>query len=200
VAVFSPGTPFDSKAGIEIMMGKHDLERVKREIVAAGYNGETVVLLGPADTQGSYAQALVATDLLRRLGITVDMQSIDRATMVLRRASKQPPDKGGWNIFIGSLSGTNNFNPASQLGIRGNGKAAWFGWPTMPRIEALRQDWFDAPDLVAQQRICTEIEKQFWIDAPYIPLGCEYYQTAYSAALTQPRIGFLQAYDVMRHS
>ena len=117
-----------------------------------------------------------------------------------RRASRQPTGKGGWSAFFTNLTWTNNFDPAAHLGLRGTGTAAWFGWPTMPRMEALRAQWFAAPDQAAQKRICADIERQFWVDAPYIPLGCVYLPTAYSATLTQPRTGFLQGYDVMRRS
>jgi peptide/nickel transport system substrate-binding protein len=198
VAVFSPDTPMDSKTGIEVLTGKRDLEKVKRDLIAAGYKGEPVVLLGAVDYFATNANALLATDLLKRVGMNVDYQAIDWGTTIQRRASKQPPDKGGWNIFFTGLNGTNNFDPAGHLGIRGNGKDAWFGWPTMPKIEELRSAWFDAPDMAEQKRICAEIERQFWVDVPYIPLGCVYGPTAYSNSLTPPRIGFIQPYDVRR--
>ncbi len=198
VAVFSPGSPMDSRTGIEIMTSKRDLERVKREIIAAGYKGERVVLLGAVDNPNVNALALVGADLLKRVGMNVDFQEIDWGTTIQRRSSKQPPDKGGWNIFFTNLNGPNNFDPAGQLGLRGNGDGAWFGWPKMPRIEALRDEWFDAPTVEAQKKICVEIEKQFWIDAPYIPLGCMYGPTAYSTGLTGVREGFIQLYDVKR--
>jgi peptide/nickel transport system substrate-binding protein len=36
---------------------------------------------------------------------------------------------------------------------------AWFGWPTIPRIEELRQAWFDAPDLAGQQAVARQIQQ-----------------------------------------
>ena len=63
--------------------------------------------------------------------------------------------------------------------IRADGLAAFPGWPTSPRIEALRAAWLDAADLDEQRRICTELQLQLWQDVPYIPMG-EYWQsTAY---------------------
>ncbi|SUV85431.1 extracellular substrate-binding protein [Bordetella pertussis] len=58
--------------------------------------------------------------------------------------------------------------------MRGNGKQAWFGWPTSERLEQLRIDWFNAPDLDAQKKICREIQLQVFEDVPYIPLGATY--------------------------
>jgi peptide/nickel transport system substrate-binding protein len=200
VAVFNPGSPLDSKTGIEVMTGPRDLAKVRRDIVAAGYRGETVVLLGAVDLPLENAYVALAADLLTRVGMNVDLVNVDWGATVQRRASRQPTDKGGWSAFFTNLTWTNNYDPAAHLGLRGTGPAAWFGWPTMPRMEALRAAWFDAPDLAAQKAICSEMERQFWIDVPYIPLGCVYTPTAYSVGLTQPRTGFLQAYDVMRRA
>ena len=68
----------------------------------------------------------------------------------------------------------------------------------MPRIEALRAQWFDTSDAGEQRAICAEIERQFWIDVPYVPLGAVALPTAYSSTLTKPRSGFLQGYDIAR--
>jgi peptide/nickel transport system substrate-binding protein len=198
VGVFSPGTPLASEAGIEVMSGPRDLDRVKAELIKAGYKGEKVVLLNPSDYPSTSALALVAADVFKRVGIDVDLQTTDWGTVVQRRASRQPPDKGGWNVFFTYLNGTNNLDPASQLGIRGNGDQAWFGWPKAPKLEALRSAWFEAPDLAAQKKICEQIQLQFWQDVPYIPLGVFYQPTAYDKTLKGVRSGFPQFYNVTR--
>ena len=198
VGVFCPGAPMANEAGIEALAGKRDLDKVKRDLAAAGYKGERIVVLGASDYPQTNALALVAADYLRRVGMNVDFQSIDWGTVVQRRASKQPPDKGGWNIYFTYLNGTNNFDPAAQLGIRGNGDKAWFGWPSMPRMEELRAAWFDAPDQAAQKRICEEIQRQFWVDVPYIPLGVSYLPSAWHKSYSGVRMGFPQFYDITK--
>jgi peptide/nickel transport system substrate-binding protein len=84
------------------------------------------------------------------------------------------------------------------IGIRGNGKDAWFGWPTAPRLEELREAWFDAETIEEQKSICQDTQRQIFIDVPYMPLGCVYGPTAYSKRLTGVRTGFMQLYDVRR--
>ena len=195
VGVFSPDTPMATTAGTERLVGKRDFAAVKRALAEAGYKGERVVLLDPTDYPSTHALAAVAADALQKSGMNVELVSTDWGTVVQRRASRQPVDKGGWSIFLTYLNGTNNFDPASQLGIRGNGDKAWFGWPTSPRLEELRLDWFAAKDVAAQKAICAEIQKQFFIDVPYIPLGAYYEKTAYRG-ITGMRIGFAQFYDV----
>lgn len=196
VGVFSPASAMASQVGMDVLTGKRDLERVKREIVAAGYKGEKVVILGTSDYPSTNALATVAADLLTRLGMNVDFQAEDWGTTVQRRTSRKSPEQGGWNLFFTYLNGTNNYDPAGQLGIRGNGDKAWFGWPDMPKLEELRDAWFTAPDLAAQRHICEEIQRDVWQEVPFIPLGCTYFPVAFRKGLTGMRSGFVQFYDV----
>jgi len=65
----------------------------------------------------------------------------------------------------------------------------------MPRLEALRQDWFDAATLDDQKRICAEMQRVFFEDPSYLPLGA-YYEATALRKLRDERIGFPQFYDV----
>ena len=127
--------------------------------------------------------------------MNVDLVSTDWGTVMQRRGSRKLPDAGGWNVFVTFLTGTNNLNPAAQLGLRGNGDDNWFGWARSPRLEELRRAWFEAPDEPGQKTICAEMQRQFWIDVPYLPLGCYYEATAFRG-LDGVRTGFPQFYDV----
>ena len=83
--------------------------------------------------------------------MNVDYQATDWGMVVQRRALAKPPAEGGWNLFCTGFSGLDWFTPASHLPLRGNGKSAWFGWPTMPKIEELRDAWFNAPECGAEE-------------------------------------------------
>ena len=67
VGVFCPDTPLASRVGMEVLSGKRDLARVKRDLAAAGYNGEKVVVLEPSDIPWSKAAAEITSDWLRRV-------------------------------------------------------------------------------------------------------------------------------------
>ncbi len=60
----------------------------------------------------------------------------------------------------------------------------------------MRAQWFEISDPAAQKAICMEIERQFRIDLPHLPLGAVALPIAYSNSLTTPRGGILQGYDV----
>src|SRR3712207_3112848 len=123
-----------------------DLERSRRELREAGYNGERVVLLAPSDQSALVALGEVGHDLLRRLGMAVDYRVSDWGTLVQRRASREPPERGGWSMFHTTWNGLDGINPGVMQFLRANGPSAWFGWPDIPRLEELRLSWFDALD------------------------------------------------------
>jgi peptide/nickel transport system substrate-binding protein len=175
VGVFPVGTSFASDAGLGPLLGKQDFDLARANLKAAGYKGEKVVVMGASDLPVIKASADVGADMLTRCGMNVDYQVMDWGTLVQRRAKKDPPDKGGWNVFFTGFGGLDFLSPAMHLLLRGNGANAWFGWPDDPKIEALRQDWFNAPDLPAQQKLCRDIQVQAMNDVLYVPLG-EYYQ------------------------
>ena len=144
----------------------------KKDLSAAGYKGERVVVLAASTIPTIFAEAQVATDVLQRIGMNIDLRTLEWGSVVARRASREPIDKGGWNIFYTYLGGMGNISPGPDIAIRASGADAWFGWPTDPKMEALREAWFDAPDVEAQQKICRDMQEQFWQNPSYVPLGC----------------------------
>jgi len=180
IGLFPAGTPFANDAGIEVLRGPRDYKAVRQALAQAGYNGEPIVVVAPTDVQPIRALSLVGTDQLRRAGMNVDLHEIEQAASVRRRQNQAAPDKGGWNAYFGlNDRSVPNTNPYGNPMIRADGLAAFSGWPTSPRIEALRAAWLDAGSLDEQRRICVELQMQLWQDVPYIPMG-EYWQsTAY---------------------
>ena len=161
IGLFPAGTPFANDAGIEIMRRPRDYPAVRQALAQAGYNGETIVVLAPTGSGVIGALSLVGTDQLRRAGMNVDLQEMEFGIVMRRRLNQAAPDKGGWNAFFTLFDRSNpNTNPYGNYWIRADGLAAWDGWPTSPRIEALRAAWLDAGDLDEQRRICTELQLQ----------------------------------------
>lgn len=181
---FTPGTPLANDAGLEVLTGPRDPEAAKRALAAAGYRGQKVVILSPSDFPTLNALAEVAADTLRRIGMNVDLQVMDWGTLVQRRASKESVEKGGWSIFCTTWEGLDVSVPGSHQAIRGNGQEGWIGWATSPKREALREAWFDAPDLATEKRIAEDIQRLVWEEAPFIPLGLLRPPQAYRRSLT----------------
>ena len=146
IGLFGPSSPFANEAGIEALSGPRDYGKVKRDLAAAGYRGEPVVVLAVSGNSYIVSISQVGADQLRKAGINVDLQIMDGPTMIRRRMSKAPSDKGGWNVFFTIIDGLFNANPATNYAIRGDGKTGE-GWPESKRLETLRQTWLDTGDI-----------------------------------------------------
>jgi peptide/nickel transport system substrate-binding protein len=180
VSLFGCGTPLSTEAGAEELLHAPNPERAKALIKEAGYEGEKIVLLDATDQPIVHGQALVTLAALRSVGLNVDMQSMDWGTLITKRASKAPVDKGGWSLFHTWTSAPDLMSPAVSAGLRANDGKAWFGWPSDPRLEALIDAWFKSPDLAAQKRIAAQIQVEAYSgDIPYVPTGQFVVPTAY---------------------
>jgi peptide/nickel transport system substrate-binding protein len=179
------------------MKGRTDFDKIKQELAAAGYKGEKVIMLAPSTIPSLHAESQVAGDLLRRMGFNLDYQALEWGMVVARRASKEPPEKGGWNIFITNLTSFNNIFVPAQIGIR-SGPNAWFGWPNAPKLEELRESWLDARTEEEQKRIVRDIQLQAWQDVPYVPLGLFFAPTAFDRTLTDIQMGWPVFHAVRR--
>jgi peptide/nickel transport system substrate-binding protein len=198
VGFFSAGSPMANSAGMEALTGPRDLDAVKRALKAAGYAGERIVFPVPTDFPALNAMSEVAGDMMRRVGIDLDYQALDWGTVLQRVASQKPISDGGWNIWCNYATGVSAVNPAAHTYLRGIGKAATFGWPDNPKLEALRSAWFDAPDEPARQEICRTMQLQAFQDVPYLPLGVFYQPTAYRTDLQGMLKGFPLFYNLRR--
>jgi peptide/nickel transport system substrate-binding protein len=168
---FTCGTPMASDAGSTALSGKRDFDKAKKLIAEAGYKGEKVVVMDAVDQPVAHSQALVVTELLKKLGLNVELQSMDWGTLVTRRASKEPIDKGGYNMFATGWVGADLLDPSLNVMLRANGEAAWFGWPKDDILEEMRAQWLKAADVEARQEIATKIQQRAFETVPYVPTG-----------------------------
>lgn len=196
--VFLSGTPMANDAGMAALRGPRDMDKVKRDLAAAGYAGEKTVLLQANDFPLLKALSEVAADMMTRAGMNLDVVAADWGTIGARRASKEPVDKGGWSAFTSGFSGAGMLDPVANLGLRAHGQRAWFGWPDSPELEQLRRDWMDAPDTAAQQQVARAIQERFWIDLPYLPLGEYSRMTAYRKNIVDIPVGLPSFWGVRR--
>jgi peptide/nickel transport system substrate-binding protein len=184
VGFFSPSSVYASDAGMEVFSPDPDMAALKKEILAAGYKDEKIVFLGAADVPRITAICQVGADMLTRLGMNVEYQSLDWGTVVQRGYRQNPISEGGWSIFGSMTGGLDWDNPACSPALRGTGKAATNGWTKAPKLEDLRDQWLRAPDVAAQKTLAAEVQRQAFIDVPMLPLGLYYQPAAFRADLT----------------
>jgi peptide/nickel transport system substrate-binding protein len=132
----------------------------------------------------SHNQSLVTFELLKKLGLNVELVTVDWGTLLKRRTSKEPVDKGGWSIFHTTQPPFDGMNPANNFFLRSNGAAAFPGWPQDAELEKLLGSWFDASDPATQRNVADAVQRRAFETVPYIPTGQFFLYTAYRKSLT----------------
>jgi peptide/nickel transport system substrate-binding protein len=182
-SLFACGTPLSSEFGAEALKGKRDFDRAKKLIQESGYKGEKIVIVSATDYPIIHAQALLTADLLRKLGLNVELQVGDWGTLLTRRSSKEPVDKGGWSIFHAALAAPDISSPATPPMVS-SGEKAWFGWPSNKKLEDLREAWFNSTNVAASKKAADDVQLEAFKFVPYIPTAQFFMQTAYRSNLS----------------
>jgi peptide/nickel transport system substrate-binding protein len=168
---FTPDTPLYTEAGGEPLKGKRDFELAKKLLAESGYKNEPVVLLVATDVNITKAQGDVTADLLKRIGMNVEYVALDWGTVGQRRAKKEKPSEGGWNIFHTWHAGADCVNPAPYIALDCSGDTAWFGWPKSEAVQSKITEWYAAPDIATEKKIVAELNKAAMEHVVYLPTG-----------------------------
>ncbi len=183
-SLFPCGTPYGTEDLSDLARPPRNLDRAKAALAASGYNGEKVVIINPTDFPMIAPHGQITADVLRRLGMNVELAETDWGTVVQRRVSKEPVDKGGWSIFHTFGSSLAYLNPAVSSLVKGDGATGWFGWYDSAKMRELVQAWFDEADAAKQKSLADEINKLAQDDVATIPLGQFFARTAYRRTIT----------------
>lgn len=181
---FTAGSPFASDVGLSVLRGKRDMALARKLVAESGYKGEEIVLMSPSDQANLQAMCQVAFAMMKDMGLNVTYTSMDWGTLITRRGNKEPSAKGGWDMFITTWGGLSVSTPGNSQPMRGNGLDGWFGWATSPKMEALRDQWFDAPDLPAQQKLAQQMQLLALEEVPFVPTGMFFTPTGYRDTIT----------------
>ena len=193
---FCPGTPMASTDGLAPLEGPRDPAKVREALKAAGYAGEPVLLMVPTNSAALLSQGQVAADMLKQVGMNVEVYSVEFNAMLQRRNRRGPVSEGGWSAFVTNWAGADWLNPPSHIPLRGAGANGYAGWADIPKIEALRAAWFDAPDIAAQAAICRDMQLEAMREVPFYPLGQYFQPTAYRTSITGVLDGFATFWNV----
>ena len=113
------GSPLGNDGGSQ-WFKEYNPKKALQLLKEAGYNGEPITVLAATDHNTITPATQVLIQAMREAGINVDAQSMDWGSVVSRRAKKEPPAQGGWNIFVTTTGGVGSANPgAAHLAGRG---------------------------------------------------------------------------------
>ena len=180
---FTCGTPLSSEIGAEPLKGKRDFDKAKQLIRESGYKGERIVIISATDQPIVHVQSLITTELLRKLGLNVELQAGDWGTLITRRTSKEPVEKGGWSIFHTWWVGPDMISPANMAMVN-LGEKSWIGWPADPKLEELRQAWFNTTDAAAGKKAADAVQLEAFSFVPYITTAQFILPAAYRSNLS----------------
>jgi len=129
-----------------VLSGPRDWDRAKRLVAEAGYKGERIVVIDPADIAQLHAEALVTEQLLKKLGLNVELATSEWGTAIKRINVKDPVEQGGWSVFGTAYASYDLLNPATNRNLRAgrNRRAA--------RLGERRDDRGPAQGLVRRRR------------------------------------------------
>ena len=169
-SMFTCGTPYGSAKGSDVQ-SKSSLKKAQELLKASGYDGTPVVLMKPTDLAAIQKLPDVAAQLLRQAGFKVDLQAMDWNTVVTRRAKKDPPAQGGWNMFFTAWVAPDIWNPLTNPAVGALGEKSWFGWPSDRELEKLRDQFARETDDAKKKALAESIQARAFEIATHAPLG-----------------------------
>lgn len=161
---------------------KTDLAKAKQDLIATGYKGEKVVLLVPSDVTYLNAEALIAAQTMQSIGMNVDMQTMDWASVGSRRAKRDAPDAGGWNVYVTVAGRFDADTPITHAYLSAPCGNKLPGWVCDKQLDELRAAWVKESDPAKRQAILDQFQTRAYEVAPTISTG--QYTTAYAVRKT----------------
>ena len=169
-SMFTCGTPYASTAGSEIM--KLNMRKAQEVLKKSSYDGTPVVLMKPTDLAAIDKLPEVAGQLMRQAGFKVDLQAMDWQTLVSRRAKKDAPAAGGWNMFCTAWVAPDIWSPINNAALDARGEqSGWFGWPDGPKLQQLRGEFMRETDAAKKKKLAEAIQAEAFAIATHAPLG-----------------------------
>lgn len=168
---FVCGTPMETDAGLDALKVP-DPTKAKALFEEAGWDfTKPIVVLDPTDETTAHPATVVTVQALRDIGLTVDVQAMDWATMLKRRNSKESTSNGGWNILHSYTGGQVVTTPVWSIAFSAACEKGLFGWPCDETLENLRLKWALADGLEAKKAVAAEYSQRAFETGHHIPLG-----------------------------
>ena len=167
-AFFTCGSPYATDVAAP---PGQNLDRARQLLKEGGYKGEKVVILHPADLASGSALAPVTEQLLKSIGMNVQVDSMDWNSLLARRAKPAPIAEGGWSIAWGIWSDLDLMSPIINLNVDGRGRRGYVGWAESAEMERLRDAFALEPDRARQMQLVQQMQSLAYEQVFSIPLG-----------------------------
>lgn len=168
---FVCGSPNGITSGSEPYR-QQNLAEARRLLERSGYRGEPIVLLNSHETLFVGLAGELAAQNLREAGFNIELAESDWGTLMARRNNRNPPDRGGFNLFITSISGSGVYSPLSNsIADTTCGARNFAGWACDEEAAKLRDDYIHEPDEAKRREILDRLSRRLWEVMPTVILG-----------------------------
>ena len=199
VGFYPQGMPDASDAGLEAIRKPLTDTQARQALKDAGYNGEKIVQISPADYPNVRMANEVLADLLKRIGINLDYVSIDWSSMTQRVIKKDPPEAGGWHIHMLNVPCLSVASPLVNSRLRGTGSEE-SGWYSSAKYEELRGQWLLAEQPDERRRLAEALQRECLDTVPLVPGGVTLQPAAWRADLEGVLGGVPKFWNVHRRA
>jgi peptide/nickel transport system substrate-binding protein len=139
---------------------RHDPAAARSLLTEAGYRGQPLRWMASRDMPHHFNAAIIAKAQLEAAGFVIDLQAMDWATLVARRARPE-----GWDVFTTTFG----FVPDPVFLLPLN--PAWFGWYQDRDTDATMRLLWRHADPRVRRAIWTRAQQRFYDEAVAIRLG-----------------------------
>ncbi len=169
-ALFLCGGPNQTDAGAEPYRTA-DVAKAKQLLAESGYKGEKIVLLVPTDVTYLNAIGLMAAQTMRSIGMNVDTQNMDWASIGARRAKRDAPEAGGWNMYVTVAGGFDADSPVTNAYLSAACGTSLPGWPCDKPLDELRTAWIKETVPAKRRVLLEQFQRRAYEALPYINVG-----------------------------
>lgn len=157
---FPKGTPFYSDVGTAAY-NERDARKAKAMAEKAGYKGESIRILTSRQYDFHYNMALIMAEQLKRAGFKAELNVVEWATLLQRRA-----DPKLWDIYI---THSGQFpEPMLSPPQLGDGAPGWWTSPAKQQaLAALNQE----PNPAKRGALWAKVQQVVYDEVPYINVG-----------------------------
>lgn len=151
-----------------------DIEKAKKLIEEAGYNGEVIRIITSREYEDYYAFAVVAQEQLKALGLNVELEVYDWATVLEKR---QNPDV--YDIFTSGWA----LRPTPVQYPFLESASAWPGWTNSEEIDNAILNIRNAKSAEEAKEHTINLQTAFWEYLPIIKVGNSTEITGYRSSV-----------------
>ena len=124
-----------------------------------------------ANVMANPGKDVMAVQTLRNIGMNVDAQNMDWASIGARRAKRDLPEAGGWNVYVTVAGGFDADSPITNAFLGAACGNSLPGWPCDQKLDELRTAWLQETDATKRKARLDAFQARAYEAVPYITVG-----------------------------